>query len=339
LKLLELTHQQLTEEFESRYGKGRYHASAVYREIFQNGNQNLSGVKALQESPDLSRRLKNDLSVNRLPVVKIKQEGGLVKFTSRLKDGLKTETVIIPMANHRTVCVSSQVGCRMGCAFCETGQMGFRRNLDVEEIVAQVYAAKFMLAADVKNLVFMGMGEPFDNFDNVIQSVRVLSDQRGFNIARRHMTLSTVGDDEGIRKLAKLGWRDIKLAISLNAPNDDIRSKIMPINKRIPMGRLKAALLDYPLGKTGAFFIEYVLIKGINDSREHARELVRFLRPLKIKINLIPYNPRKDFSFKPPSEKDTQRFLAHLLEDGVFVRRRTTRGQDIQGACGQLAAG
>lgn len=338
LNLFKLTYSEMVAVMKKRYGRGAYHAAAVIREVHREGNLDLSKAAAFNHSPGLLERLKADMKIEMPSVVKVQHDGKLLKFVSRLSDGLDVEAVVVPMANHKTLCISSQIGCRMGCVFCETGQMGLLRNLGVEEIVGQVFAARFFLHEDIQNVVFMGMGEPFDNFENVVQSIRVLSDQRGFNIARRHITVSTAGLDEGIRRLASLGWQDIKLAVSLNAPNDDIRSKIMPLNRRVPLGKLKAALLEYPLGKNGTFFIEYVLIKGVNNERRHAKELARFLKPLEAKLNLIPYNPRTDTPFEPPAAEDVQNFLDWMIEEKVFVRKRTTRGLTVQGACGQLAS-
>lgn len=266
------------------------------------------------------------------------EEDGLIKFITRLNDGLCIESVIIPMSSYSTLCVSSQVGCKMGCAFCETGSNGFYRNLDTEEIVGQIYTARFHFGYEIRNVVIMGMGEPLDNFDNVIRAIKILSDQKGLNIAKRHITLSTVGMVEGLRKLAGLGWQDLKLAISLNAPNDTIRSRIMPINHTFPMGRLRLALLDYPLKRKSAIFIEYVLIKGLNDTRESARQLAEYLKPLKTKVNLIPVNPNTyaDTRFETPSQKDMNRFYGRLTENGLFVRKRTARGLGLTAACGQL---
>ena len=268
----------------------------------------------------------------------IAEEDGLIKFVTRLDDGLCIESVIIPMSSYSTVCVSSQVGCKMGCAFCETGSNGFYRNLDTEEIVEQIYTARFHFGYEIRNVVIMGMGEPLDNFDNVTQTIRIISDQRGLNIAKRHITVSTVGMAEGLRKLAGLGWQDLKLAISLNAPNDKIRSRIMPINHTFPMGRLRQALMDYPLKRKSAIFIEYVLIKGLNDTRESARQLAEYLKPLKTKVNLIPVNPNTyaGSRFETPSQEDMNRFYGWLTENGLFVRKRTARGLGLMAACGQL---
>lgn len=274
------------------------------------------------------------------PVLRHQQDGELIKFIQRLPTGLETESVIIPMygkqRSWRTLCVSSQVGCAMGCTFCETAQLGRLANLSPEEIVGQIVAARRVFRADIRNVVFMGMGEPFDNFDSVIQAVRVMTDPMGLSLGKSHVTISTVGRIEGIRRLADLGWKRINLAVSLNAPNDDIRSLIMPINRVEPMAILRETLLAYPLRKCQFFMIEYVLIPGVNDAHDHARELVDYLRPVKCCLNVIPYNPRRESPWPAPREEDVIRFVQWVESAGQFVKRRITKGRDFMAACGQL---
>lgn len=274
------------------------------------------------------------------PVVRHQQDGELIKFIQKVPTGLETESVIIPMQGKqrswRTLCVSSQIGCAMGCTFCETAQLGRLANLAPEEIVGQVVAARRVFGADVRNVVFMGMGEPFDNFDNVVQAVRVLTDPMGLSLGKSHVTISTVGRTDGIRRLAALGWRRINLAVSLNAPSDEIRSQIMPINRVEPMALLREALLAYPLRKCQFFMIEYVLIPGVNDSHEQAQQLVEYLRPVKCCLNVIPYNPRRESPWPAPREEDVVRFIDWVESAGQFVKRRITKGRDFMAACGQL---
>jgi 23S rRNA (adenine2503-C2)-methyltransferase len=224
----------------------------------------------------------------------------------------------------------------MGCRFCRTGKMGLIRNLNAGEIVEQVFAARHGLGFDVRNVVFMGMGEPLDNLDNVVQAIRVLEDQRGMDIARRYITVSTSGLIEGIDRLARLDDGPVNLAVSLNAPSDDIRSRIMPVNRNNPMAALKASLLRYPLRKKSSFFMEYVLIEGINDRKEHARELARYLASLPVKLNLIAYNPTPESDLQAPSPEAYERFRSWLVADKIFVRRRGEKGGAIMAACGQL---
>lgn len=280
------------------------------------------------------------LSADVLPVVRRIQDGDLTKFIQRTHDGLEIESVLVPMQRYgrawRTLCVSSQIGCARACAFCETGQLGLLRSLTPGEIVGQVVAARQEFGERVRNVVFMGMGEPFDNFDVVVQAVHVLRDRSGLSFAGERISISTVGRVAGIRRMAELGWRRVNLAVSLNAPNDAIRSQLMPVNRLEPMGMLREALLAYPLRKCQFFMIEYVLIPGLNDAYEHALELVEYLRPVKCVVNVIPHNPRKDSPWPAPTEESVVRFLAWLTQAGQMCKRRLTKGRDLMAACGQL---
>ncbi len=280
------------------------------------------------------------LAVKAHPVVRHVRDGDLVKFVQRTADGLEIESVVVPMRRKTRVwtslCVSSQIGCARGCAFCETARMGLLRQLSAAEIVGQVVAARRELGADVRNVVFMGMGEPLDNLDAVIQAVRVLSDRSGISIGKPQITISTVGRTEGIRRLAALGWRRLNLAVSLNAPNDEIRSRIMPINRLEPMDVLREALLEYPLRSCQFFMIEYVLIPGVNDSQDNAAELADFLRPVKCCVNVIPFNPASGSAFLAPDEPAVQQFLSWLQQAGQYCKPRLTKGRSQMAACGQL---
>jgi 23S rRNA (adenine2503-C2)-methyltransferase len=336
MNLLCLTYDQLENQFRQRYGKGAFHASALYRAFYRKANLNLHEVDAFDASPALRQAVEGDLSIRVPSVVDTIEQDGVTKLAFRLDDGARVEAVVIPMANHATVCVSCQVGCRMGCRFCQTARIGWRRDLTVDEIVAQVYTVKVRMGIDVRNVVFMGMGEPLDNFDRVMQAIRVLADQRGLDIAKRRMTLSTVGLLTGIRRLAALQWPQLKLAVSLNAPDDTLRSKLMPVNKRYPMSDLKKVLADYPLARGNVLMIEYVLIKGVNDRPEHAVQLSDYLQGLSAKLNLIPYNPLRRSSFEAPTEREVETFRQCLIDQRVFVRLRSSKGNRIRAACGQL---
>jgi 23S rRNA (adenine2503-C2)-methyltransferase len=333
---LGLTYRQFEDEFRRTYGRGQYHAAALYRAFYQSRYFDLDTLPAFQASPNLLEKIRRDFDFSGLSVAKCAVSDGLTKLVFKLLDGLEIETVVIPMATHATVCISSQVGCRMACRFCRTGGMGLRRNLTTSEIVAQVHAARRLLGIEARNVVFMGMGEPLDNFDAVVRAIRIMEDQRGLNIAQRHMTLSTVGLPDGIDALGRLNWSRLRLALSLNAPNDAIRNALMPINHRFPMERLKAALHRYPFGRGGAVFVEYVLIQGVNDRLEHARQLARYLEGVPVKLNLIAYNPGGDAAFEAPSLRTVDRFHRALVEMGLFVRIRGSKGAGIRAACGQL---
>jgi 23S rRNA (adenine2503-C2)-methyltransferase len=293
------------------------------------------------------------------PVVRIEEADGVLKFCLGLPaaDGrvLESESVIIPMHSYRgtrwhTLCVSSQIGCRMGCTFCETARMGLIRDLSAAEIVGQFVAARDLMLArtrrsaapyryflsGIQNIVFMGMGEPLDNFDAVVQAIRVLSEPNGLNFPHAQITVSTVGRIDGLRRLAALGWPNLRLAISLNAPGDALRAELMPINRAMPLAELRAALAAYPLGRKGLFMFEYVLLAGVNDTPAHARALAAWCRGLRGVVNLIPYNPQRDAAYAAPEDAVIVRFAAELRREGIFVKRRLTHGRDLMGACGQL---
>ncbi|MFI5367149.1 MAG: radical SAM protein [Candidatus Binatia bacterium] len=310
-------------------------------------------------------RMRDGIGVALPAVTRAEHRDGVTKFCLAVggpQSTLETESVIIPMNSYRgtdwhTLCVSSQVGCRMGCTFCETARMGLLRNLSASEIVAQRLAARQLMndrapaegrfryfADGIQNIVFMGMGEPFDNFEHVIQAVRALNEPCGLDFPLTQITISTVGRVDGLRKLAALArtpqrdreWRNLRLAISLTAADDQLRDVLMPINKGMPLVELQRALLEYPLTRKGRYLIQYVLIKDVNDSLADADAVAAWCRPLPCVVNVIPYNPQRDAAYATPSEDTVLRFLLRLRTRGIFVKRRITQGRDLMGACGQL---
>ena len=265
LQILEMTHADLEAFFKSKYGKGPFLANALYGSFYKQLNPRPWDAEAIRLSPGLAANLKRDWDAAPGNVVERVEQEGVVKFVTELNDGNRIETVIISMATYQTVCVSSQVGCRRGCRFCETAKMGLIRDLGVQEIVGQVVAARRRYGKSVRNVVFMGMGEPMDNFDAVLKAIRVMNDQRGLDIAHRHITLSTVGVVKGIEKLTGSAMPRVNLAISLNAADNDLRSRLMPVNLSNPLQLLKKTLLTYTLEKDAGIMINYVLIPGVND--------------------------------------------------------------------------
>jgi len=336
LNIFNHTHDEFVDAFQRRYGKSAYYSSPIYRQVMKQGTLALDQCGAFDRLPALKRQLETELVLASGRLVKKEIDDGVIKFVTGLADDLTVESVVIPMYRRHTVCVSSQVGCRMGCRFCRTGKIGLIRNLTASEIVEQVFVARHLLGANIRNVVFMGMGEPLDNLDHVIQAVRVLGDQRGLDIARRYITISTVGLIDGIDRLARIDGGPLNLAVSLNAPTDTIRSRLMPINRTHPMAALKDALQRYPLPKKSSIFVEYVLIRGVNDQPAHARALSRYLSPLRVKLNLIPYNPAPGSEFAPPSNEEFQYFRSLLEDENIFVRKRHRKGERIMAACGQL---
>lgn len=333
---LALTYEQLLDRFREHYGRGTFHATALYRAFYQMPEFNLDEIDAFNSSPRLKSRIATDLN-HRLPdIIQTQEQDGVTKLAFQLADRRVVESVIIPMPHHATVCISCQVGCRMGCQLCETGQMGLIRHLTAAEIVAQVHAVKVRLGMDVRNVVFMGMGEPLDNFDNVIGAIDIISDQRGLNISQKRITLSTSGLVDGIERLAGLKWPQLKLAVSLNAADDTTRDRLMPVNRRFNLAALKNALMDYPLGRGNVLLMEYVLIKGVNDTARDARQLAEYLKDLPVRLNLIAYNPRRESPYAAPGPEDIDNFHRELIRHKVFVRLRKSKGAGIRAACGQL---
>jgi 23S rRNA (adenine2503-C2)-methyltransferase len=336
MHLFSLTCADLAAALNEGWGKGMFHASAVYRQVFKRGNPDIAATPELIPFAVLVKEILHAFDFKAPAIASMVEQDGVSKIVFNLADSLHVEAVLIPMPRRSTLCISSQAGCRMGCIFCRTGAGGLHRNLSAEEIVGQVYAVRHGLGRAVDNIVFMGMGEPLDNFDNVVQAIRVLSDQHGLDIAQSRMTVSTAGLPDGIRRLGELGWPRLNLAISLNAARDALRSQLMPVNRSHPLSSLKQALHNYPLRKKGVFFIEYVLLKGINDGQEHAEQLARFLKGLPVRVNVIGYNPGSEAQFESPGEEDCKLFCRRLAREGVFVRMRSSRGQGVHAACGQL---
>ncbi len=328
------TQKSFSEAVASLLGKGRRHAALLYAQWMREGNVFLDRMEAqahplAQEILNLTERALPELSL-------LKEEGKTVKFLLKYPDGLKSESVVLPMQNAVTLCISSQVGCKMGCAFCTTGKMGLLRNLTAAEIVCQVYYARHVLGHPVRNIVFMGMGEPFDNYDAVMQAIAVLTDPAGLGLGPRRITVSTSGDVEAIGRFAADADPALNLAVSVNAPNDSVRDKVMPINKKWNMQELKRAMQAYCLHPRRKILVEYVLLKGINDSLESADELAAYLEGLKVKVNLIPYNAQFQDRFAPPDQEQLDNFLKRMREKGYQTLLRQNKGNAIMAACGQL---
>ena len=333
-----MTAAELASAFRERYGKGSYHASALYRNLFKKGFEGFSDLPEFVQSRGLAHQISLDLVFPKVVLSNLVTEDGVIKFITSFEDGAEIESVVVPMKHYHTLCVSTQVGCRQGCLFCKTGRMGFKRNLTAGEIVAQLFLARFYLKKDIRNIVFMGMGEPLDNLDALTRAIQVLSDQQGFDIAHRHMTVSTVGLVEAMKKLGEEKYANLHLAISLNAPNESIRSFLMPVNTRYSMEEIRSALLSFPLRRNGFFFIAYVLIKGVNDAPEHVGMLAEYLKGVPVRLNVIPYNDTGENRFASPSDAEVQAFSTRLEQKNLFVRKRWRKGENLHAACGQLGA-
>ncbi len=293
---------------------------------------------------DVGKEARNLLShfftIDRLKIAKIEMsKDGTRKYLFQLKDGQYVESVLIPEKDHYTLCISSQVGCAQGCKFCLTGKYGFARNLTKAEIISQVRDIKSHLGDSERltNIVLMGMGEPLANYNNVVSAANLITDSDvGLGFSSRRLTISTVGL---VPKLSDLGREiSINLAISLNATDNKTRNKLMPINRKYPIEQLLEACARYPLKPRGKITFEYVLIKGMNDSIEDAQRLVKMLRPIQAKINLIPFNDYPGSDFMCPEESVILKFKEYLNKNNYTAIIRHSKGQDISAACGQLGA-
>ena len=301
----------------------------------------LKSVSSIAEMTDLSKDFREQFEkVAQISDVKIKtkqsSDDGTIKYLIEYPDGKCVETVLMRFDNRSnlTACVSSQVGCAVNCEFCATGKRGFVRNLTHKEIVEQVLTIQRDTGLKVTNVVFMGQGEPLLNLENVLKSLEIFNNN--FQIGARRITISTSGIIPQINKLADVELQST-LAISLHAPNSEIRKRIMPIEKKYPLMELKKALKNYTLKTGRRITIEYLLIKDLNDTVEIAKELANFLKDIKCNINLIPYNPVGEGRFEKPSKKSIMKFKYILEHSGKKVTIRLERGADIDAACGQLS--
>jgi 23S rRNA (adenine2503-C2)-methyltransferase len=324
------------EDFFRGLGKESYRAAQVMKWIHQNLADSFDAMTNL--SKVLREELTNRARLSFPEVVQVQRaQDGTTKFLLGLDDGHLIETVLIPGEDHDTLCVSTQVGCSMGCRICRTGNMGFVRNLTAGEIVSQLLTVRKNLPESrVTNVVFMGMGEPLLNFDNLVNSIKIMTHPNGPQISWRRTTVSTAGF---VPRIVELGQTvRVKLAVSLNAVTDDQRDAIMPINETYPISELMKALKAFPLSRGNRITIEYVLINGFNDSDADARQLVRLLNPIKAKVNLIPLNDEATGVFKSPQPQRVLRFQEILMDRSLLAIVRKSRGRDILAACGQLAS-
>jgi 23S rRNA (adenine2503-C2)-methyltransferase len=339
IDIKDLSRRQLADWLKNR-GRRPFRTDQILRWVY------LRQADRFDEMTNIAKPLRADLEaafVN--PRLQLESEAiskdGSRKLLFRLRDGLHVETVIIPEKDHFTLCISSQVGCRHGCRFCMTATGGFVRNLSAGEIISQVRDVLHQVNAQggmpLTNIVFMGMGEPLANYENVVRALETITNGNwGLKISTRRVTVSTAGLAP---QMADLG-RDtqVNLAVSLNATDDETRTRLMPINRKHPIADLMAACRRYPLAPRRKITFEYILIDGVNDSVADAERLVKLLRPIKAKINLIPFNEHPGSDFKRPDPSRVSRFQEWLADHHYTVMVRHSKGQDIGAACGQLRA-
>lgn len=337
IDILSLTLREL-EEILSIKGYEKYRARQIFSFLYKQNVDDFNLMTVLKK--DMRKRLSEEFFIYTVRVKSISiGNDGAKKYLFELLDGALIESVLIPMDNGKfTICVSTQVGCMMGCKFCATGRMGFKRNLTVSEIVEQVRYILMDNGLKIANVVYMGMGEPLDNYDNTVKSMLIMMEELGLDISKRRMTLSTCGITPALERLKK-DLPYINLALSLHSAISEKRSMIMPVNRKYPLDEILDALKDFPVPRRKRITFEYVMIKGFNDTKEDIKALVRIMSNLKSKLNLIPLNKHDliGTKFEPTSMSDIEKFAQRLRDKGIFVTIRKSKGSDIDAACGMLA--
>ncbi|MDY7001321.1 MAG: 23S rRNA (adenine(2503)-C(2))-methyltransferase RlmN [Thermodesulfobacteriota bacterium] len=339
MNLLNLSFEEM-EAFLDGLGEPRYRTDQVWQWLWQKGCLSFRDMTNIPKG--LWKKLEESAKISRPRVQAIqKSRDGTVKFLLGLSDGALVETVLIPEKNRITQCLSCQVGCAMGCTFCATGQMGLTRNMVQSEILGQILVAGDYLkeqgkAKDLKNLVFMGMGEPLLNLKELMRSLTALNHERGLNFSPRRVTVSTVGVLKGLDTLGQSGLA--RLAVSLHAPTQDLREQIMPKAAEAPLDELMARLDRYPLKPRQRITFEYLLLGGVNDGPEHAKALARLLAEKKAKVNLIPFHASEGLPYKASDPDTVLAFEKILWDKGLTAVLRKSKGLDIAAACGQLKA-
>ena len=341
--ILDFTKDELISWFD-KHGIRSFRANQIFKWLYLKQADCFDQMTNL--SKELREKLDNYFCIKRLVIEDTQTSlDKTQKFLLKLEDGNHIESVLIPEKDHFTLCVSSQVGCAQKCRFCLTAGKGFTRNLKVGEIIAQIRDARnYLIEKNIEplklsNIVFMGMGEPFANYNNLLKSLSIILDSdNGLKFSSRRVTVSTCGI---VHRITRLGMDStVNLAISLNATNDKVRSYLMPINNKYPLSQLLEACKTFIIKPRNKITLEYVLIKGVNDSKKDALELIKLLTPIKFKakVNLIPFNQCREISFKCPSKKKISDFLQILLDNDLTAMTRKSKGEDILAACGQLQA-
>jgi len=331
----ELSLKELKDKLLSR-GSPKYHANQIFNWIYQKGAFEFSSMSDLPAA--LRKTLADDFYILGLELAALQESSdGTAKFLFQLKDNNLIEAVSIPAGERRTGCISSQAGCKFACGFCASGLKGFKRNLSAGEILDEVlYLKNNSRETALTHIVFMGTGEPLDNYDNVLKAIRVINAPYAFNIGARRLTISTCGIIPGIKRLQDEELQ-IELSVSLHAADDALRSEIMPVNKKYPLADLISCCREYIAKTNRQITFEYTLIKGLNADKPCAQKLVALLKDLRLaKVNLIAANPIPELKIVPPEKTEIDSFKEHLFKAGINVTLRRERGQDIDAACGQL---
>jgi 23S rRNA (adenine2503-C2)-methyltransferase len=323
-------------EFLGSFGKERYRSAQILRWLYQKGAQ------SFDEMTNLSKKFRHELNqvsfISTFHPLRVEQaRDGTKKFLFQLEDGNRIESVLIPDKTRLTLCLSTQVGCAFGCQFCLTGKIGWKRDLMVSEILNQILVVRKKLPekSSITNIVLMGMGEPLANYKNTLKAIELMHHPDAFKFSSRRITLSTVGLLPELERLSKEKIT-FRLAISLNASDEETRSQLMPVSRRYPLNKLLALCKNFPLRPRTRITFEYVMVEGINDSPLDAKRLLRILRGIPSKVNLIPLNEAPEIPFKRPSEEKVKHFQEILMGGGLTAIVRTSKGAEISAACGQL---
>lgn len=326
------------EIFMSSIGEPKFRSKQFCKWIFEDRVFDVEQMTNF--SKNLREKLQQSLNWSRPEIINQLESGdGTTKLLLKGEKNQLIETVIMRYDNRTSLCVSSQVGCKLACSFCQTGKLGFFRNLTTAEIVTQFAIANDIVKPEgrrISNIVFMGMGEPLDNFDNLLKSVNLFTGEDTYNLSSRKVTVSTSGLPEKINRLADEA--NIALAISLHSADDDLRSELMPINRKFNLEKLKSALMYYQKKTNDKITLEYILIKDKNCGLKDAKALVKFIHGLRVKVNLIPFNPHPGLEYDRPSDEDIRNFQKYLADRSLPAPVRYSRGQEVSAACGQLAA-
>lgn len=326
------------QDYLKKFGKEKFRAQQIYKWVYESRVNNVDEMSNL--SKDFRAELKQILKFEMPPVIKhLVSVDGTQKFLFDVKDGNTVEAVVIPSDDRLTLCISSEIGCNMACKFCFTGKQKLKRRLTADEIVGQFMQVHDSLKREglgrrISNIVFMGMGEPLDNSDNVFKSIDVIHSQWGINLSLKKITVSTSGI---IPEMYKVAQAKVRLAVSLNGYSDEVRSEVMPINKKYPLKDLLEECKRYYRATGEKITMEYVLLKGVTDQIEHAQKLVKLLKDIPCKINLIPFNEHPGSGYERPSDEAVQAFHTETMRLGAQTLLRRTMGRDIFAACGQLA--
>jgi 23S rRNA (adenine2503-C2)-methyltransferase len=334
--LRNLTSSEL-EAFIASFGKERYRTTQILRWLYQ------KGVHSFDEMTNLSKKFRKELTKvsfisNLRPSRTEETRDGTKKFLFELEDKIRIESVLIPDKDRLTLCISTQAGCAFGCKFCLTGKMGWKRNLTTSEILNQILAVRETLDGkrSITNIVLMGMGEPLANYENTMKAIELMLHPDAFKFSSRRVTLSTVGLFPELEKMAKERIR-FRLAISLNATDEETRSHLMPVNRRYPLKKVLDLCRKFPLQPRSRITFEYVMVKDINDSPRDAKRLLKMLKGIPSKVNLIPLNEAPGIPFTRPSDEAVREFQEILMEGGLTAIVRTSKGAEISAACGQLS--